>query len=86
MEKKFGQEHPALVQLVKQCLHNAPERRPTIEEVLDSLQRIKTEVEGVYGGSLMKLEIAKVLLEREMKRSTEELTQVEVMSTIIIEG
>ena len=87
LEEKFGREHPALVQLVKQCLHNVPHQRPSTDEVLGSLQRMKVEVEGVYGGSLMKLDIGKVLLAKEMKmkdKRIEELTaEVEVTRHII---
>ena len=82
LEEKFCREHPALVQLVKQCLHNVPDQRPSTDEVLGSLQRMKVEVEGVYGGSLGKLDINKVLLAKEMKmkdKRIEELTaEVEV--------
>ena len=82
LEEKFGREHPALVQLVKQCLHNAHDQRPSTDEVLGSLQRMKVEVEKVYGGSLVKLDIGKVLLAKEMKmkdKRIEELTaKVEV--------
>ena len=77
LEERFGREHSALVQLVKQCLHNVPDQRPSTDEVLGSLQRMKMEVEGVYGGSLMKLDIDKVLLAKEMKmkdKRIEELT------------
>ena len=84
--EKFGREHPALVQLVKQCLHNVPEQRPSTDEVLGSLQSMKVEVEGVYGGSLVKLDIGKVLLAKEMKmkdKRIEELTaEVEVTRLI----
>ena len=83
LEGDIGYRHPALVQLVRQCLHNAPERRPTTNEVLGTLQRLKVEVEGVYGGSFVKLDINKVLLAKEMKRKDtkiEELREVEVLS------
>ena len=82
LEEKFGRERPALVKLVKQCLHNVPDQRPSTDEVLGSLQRMKVEVEKVYGGSLAKLDIGKVLLAKEMKmkdKRIEELTaEVEV--------
>ena len=65
--KRSGNHHPSLVQLVRQCLHNVPEQRPSTDEVLGSLQRLKVEVDGLYGGSLVKLDINKVLLAKEMK-------------------
>ena len=74
-------KHPVLVQLIKQCLHNAPAERPVTEEVLERLQRMRLEVEGGYGSSLVKLDINKVILLKEMKmkdRRIEELTQQQV--------
>ena len=46
LEKEFrdGEHHP-FVQMVKQCLQNAPSRRPTTEQVLD---RVRSEGEGPY--------------------------------------
>ena len=44
--------HPTLIQLVKQCLHNVPDQRPSTDELLATLQRMKVEVEGKYGSSL----------------------------------
>ena len=78
LEKEIGNHHPALVQLVKQCLEDDPERRPATDEVLNQLQRLKVEVEGVYGGSLVKLDIGKVLLAKELKMKDKRITQLEV--------
>ena len=78
LEKEVGNHHPSLVQLVRQCLHNVPEQRPSTDEVLGSMQRLKVEVEGVYGGSLVKLDIGRVVLAKEMKIQKEELAQAEV--------
>ena len=38
----------ALVQLIKNCLHNAPSQRPTAEQVVTSLNELKGDVEGSY--------------------------------------
>ena len=38
-----------LVQLIKNCLHNDPSRRPTAEQLVTSLEEMKGEVEGAYG-------------------------------------
>ena len=87
MEERIGCLHPSLIQLIKQCLHNAPEERPATDEVLIGLQRLKVEVEGVYGGNFTKLDIGKVLLAKEMKmkdRRIEELREVEVGEIICI--
>ena len=87
LEEELGRHYPAIVQLVKRCLRNVPDQRPSTDEVLGSLQRMKVEVEGVYGGSLVKLDIGKVLLAKEMKmkdKRIEELTaEVEVTRCII---
>ena len=83
LEEQIGRPHPALVQLVKECLYNVPERRPATDEVLNRLQRLKVEVEGVYGGSLIKLDMGRVLLAKELKmkdKKIEELREVEVIS------
>ena len=78
LEGDFNYRHPVLIQLIRQCLHNAPERRPSIDEVLGSVQRLKVKVEGVYGDSLVKLDIGRVILAKEIKIRREELAQAEV--------
>ena len=81
MEHQIGMGYPALVQLVKQCLHNAPTQRPATDEVLDRLQRMKVEVEGEYGENVAKLDYGRLRLAKEMKmkdRRMEELTQQQV--------
>ena len=81
LEHRIDMEHPTLVQLVKQCLHNAPVERPATDEVLDRLQRMKVEVEGEYGENVAKLDYGRLRLAKEMKmkdRRIEELTQQQV--------
>ncbi len=80
LEAQIGPLHPShgLVQLAKHCLHNAPDLRPTTDEVLGSLEVMRVEVEGVYGGSLVKLDINKVLLAKEMKMKDKRLEEMEV--------
>ena len=76
----MGRYHPALVELVKKCLHNSPDQRPTTDDLLARLQRMKEEVEGEYGGSV-KLDMVRVRLAKEVKikdRRIEELTQQQV--------
>ena len=87
LEKEIGNHHPALVQLVKQCLHNTPSRRPATDEVLNQLQKLKIEVQGVYGGDLVKLDINRVLLAKDIKMKDKRITQLEVTnlpSTILL--
>ena len=66
--------------LVKECLHNSPDQRPTTDDLLARLQRMREEVEGEYGGSV-KLDMVRVRLAKEVKikdRRIEELTQQQV--------
>ena len=77
----MGSSHPALVQLVKQCLHNVPQQRPSTDELLTTLQRMRVEVEGEYGGSPIKLDMVRVRQAKEIRmkdRRLEELTQEQV--------
>ena len=88
LEACIGLLHPALVQLVKQCLHNVPRQRPNTDELLTRLQRMKVEVEGEYGGSPIRLDMVRVRLAKEVKmkeRRIEELTQQQVMEHVCIQ-
>ena len=80
-----GRFHPALVQLVKQCLHNAPDQRPSTDVLLTTLQRMRVEVEGEYGGSPLNFDIImRVKQAKEMNQKDsriEELTQQQVKKT-----
>ena len=66
LESLINPLHPPLVQLVKQCLHNIPRQRPSTDELLATLQRMKVEVEGEYGGP-MRLDMVRVRLAKEVK-------------------
>ena len=80
LEGEINLKHPALVELVKECLHNAPDLRPTTDDLLARLQRMREEVEGEYGGPV-KLDMVRVRLAKEVKikdRRIEELTQQQV--------
>lgn len=50
LQKEFhdGENHP-LTQMVKQCLRNAPSRRPTTEQLVTILEGVKAGIEGSYG-------------------------------------
>ena len=82
LEAQVGSNHPTLAQLVKQCLHNAPDQRPSTDVLLTTLQRMRVEVEGEYGGSPLNLDIVvrvKQAKEIRMKdRRLEQLTQEQV--------
>ena len=83
LESLINPLHPALVQLVKQCLHNVPRQRPSTDELLATLQRMKVEVEGEYGIQI-RLDMEKLRLAKEVKlkdRRIGELTQLQVSIT-----
>ena len=44
-----GRIRQILVLLIKNCLHNDPSQRPTAEQLVTSLEEMKSEVEGAYG-------------------------------------
>ena len=81
LEGEINLKHPALVELVKECLHNAPDQRPTTDDLLARLQRMREEVEGEYGGGAVKVDLSKMRLFKEIKmkdRWLEEQTQLQV--------
>ena len=81
LESHISPFHPALVELVKQCLHNAPQDRPRVEEVLARLQGLRAEVEGEYGGITFRLDMVRLRLAKEAKekdRRIDELIQQQV--------
>ena len=81
LEAEFGRLHLPLVQLVKECLHNVPNERPTTDDLLARLQRMREEVEGGCGGGVVRLDLSKMKLLKEVKikdRRIEELTQQQV--------
>ena len=81
LEAHIGAVRPAvaLVQLVKQCLHNIPEQRPSTEELLTRLQGMRGQVEGEYGGPI-KLDLVRVRLAKEMKEKDRRIEELQVCS------
>ncbi|XP_064407301.1 serine/threonine-protein kinase OSR1-like isoform X3 [Halichondria panicea] len=57
-----GREHP-LFGLVRECLANTPERRPTTAELLSSLEEVEREMDG----GLLQLDIARVKTVRTLR-------------------
>ena len=68
LEGQIGSLHPLLSELVKQCLHNVPEKRPSTEEVLANLQVVKLEVEGNHECSPIKVDMVRVRLAKKLKK------------------
>ena len=81
LEAQVGQPHPLLVQLIRQCLHNALEKRPSSEDLLCRVQKVREEVEGMFGGNVRRhLDIGKVLLTKELK-----MVEVTIISNIMFD-
>ena len=80
----MGRSHSTLVEWVKKCLHNAPERRPSSEELLGGMRSVMAELEGVYGtGCVVKqLDVGKVLMVKEIKMKEKQLEELEVYVTM----
>ena len=71
--------HPAIVLLVKECLNNAPDRRPTTDDLLARLEMMREEVEGEYG--VVRLDMAKVKLAKQVKQLTQQQVYTIVNNT-----
>ena len=73
-----GKRFLSLTQMIKQCLQNSPSRRPTTEELVADLQRVKNDIEGVYG-ELAKLDaVRQVVTVKTFKgRESEEIHQLQ---------
>ena len=74
LEKEFrdGEHHP-FVQMVKQCLQNAPSRRPTTEQVLD---RVRSEGEGPYEKYAKLDAVRQVAMIKEIIRKDKEVENI----------
>lgn len=88
-----GNRHP-LLQLIKDCLRNAPSQRPTAEQLVTVLEEMKVVFEGVYGELAMVEAARHVKMTKALKNRSDLLTakdkeiqqlrqQLEVMMTTI---
>ena len=75
--RQLGEQHP-LVQVVHQCLHNIPSRRPSTEELLPRLEDMRSEIEGPYGSHLKKVDVVKVGMLKALTEIGEQMQQLEV--------
>ena len=79
LKAQLGQYYPEVVQLVRHCLDNAPDQRPSSGEVLSNVSEVKMEVDRAYGGGVMnQLDIGKVLVAKEMKRMQQKIEEIQV--------
>ena len=67
--------NPNLVLLMKLCLQDIPDQRPSTDELLTTLQRMKVEVEGEYGGPV-KLDMVRVRLAKEVKSKDTQIKEL----------
>ena len=73
-ELRGGAHHP-LTQMVKQCLRNSPERRPSTEQLVSDLQRVTGDIEGAYG-ELAKLDaVRQVVIMKALKGREAEIRE-----------
>ena len=75
--EQLSANHPALVELVKQCLHNVPHERPSTEQLLTRLQRMRAVVEGEHAGSqLIRLDMVRLRLSKEVKEKDRRIEEL----------
>ena len=77
LEKEFrnGKNNP-LAQMVKQCLQNAPSRRPTTEQLMTSLESVRAESEGPYGKYTKLDAVRQVALIKEIVENDKEVGNI----------
>ena len=76
----LGGKH-SCVQMIKQCLHNFPSRRPTAEQLVATLEGVRADIEGPCGAVARADAVRQVVMmkeicgrEAEVKQKTNELT------------
>ena len=74
LENKFpsGEQH-AFVQLIRRCLHNDNNLRPTSEELLTTLEALRADIEGSYGDIARADAIGQLVMTRVLKKRDLEL-------------
>ena len=77
MDSRINSLYPPLVELVKQCLHNAPRERPSTEQLLTRLQGMRVEVEREYGDSSIKLDVVRLRLAKEVKAKDHSMRELQ---------
>ena len=77
LEATCGRSYSILVELVRQCLHNTPERRPSTKDLLSRLRAVRSEVEDAFGGN-KQLNIANIIIVKEMKIKDKRIQELQV--------
>ena len=77
LEATCGQSCPNLVELVRQCLYNTPERRPSSKDLLSRLHAVRREVDVAIGCNKL-LNIANVIIVKEMKMKDKRIQDLQV--------
>lgn len=81
LEAQVGQCHPRLVNLVRNCLKNDPEERPSSEVLLCEVYAMKEEVEQVYGESSVKLlDMKRISLAKDNNRKGRRISELKVLN------
>ena len=73
---QLGEQYP-LVQLVHQCLQNAPARRPSAEELLRQMEAVRAQIEGPYGSQLVKVDVVKVGMVKALREKDTEIEHLQ---------
>ena len=83
---QLGEQHP-IVQVVHQCLQNAPVQRPSAEELMQYLEAVGAQIEGPYGSQLVKVDVVKVRMVKALKEKDTEIEhlqqQLQVCNTVL---
>jgi len=83
---QLGEQH-SIVQVVHQCLQNAPVRQPSAEELMQHLEAVGAQIEGPYGSQLVKVDVVKVGMVKALKEKDTEIEhlqqQLQVCNTIL---
>jgi len=76
LHEQLPEQHP-LVQLVHQCLHNTPTRRPSAEELLQQLEAVRAQIEGGPYGQLVSVNMEKLRMVRTLREKDTEIGQLQ---------
>ena len=76
LHEQLSEQHP-LVQLVHQCLHNDPTRRPSAEELLQQLEAVRAQVEGGPYGQFVSVNMEKLRMVRALREKDTEIGQLQ---------